>query len=68
MWSIFQLQDILGMSDQLRREIPQEERINDPANPKNYWQYRMHLLLEDLIEEKGFNEELHGYVTNSGRA
>ena len=68
MWSIFQLQDILGMSDQLRREIPQEERINDPANPKNYWQYRMHLLLEDLIEEKAFNEELHGYVTNSGRA
>lgn len=68
MWSIFQLQDILGMSDTLRREKPQEERINDPANPKHYWQYRMHLSLEDLIKQSDFNEELKGYVVNSGRA
>lgn len=67
MWSIFQLQDILGMSETLRREKPQEERINNPANPKNYWQYRMHITLEDLIKEKEFNEELNGYVVNSGR-
>jgi len=67
MWSIFQLQDILGMSDSLRRENPQEERINNPANPKNYWQYRMHVSLEDLIKQKEFNEELSGYVTHSGR-
>jgi len=67
MWSIFQLQDILGMSETLRRENPQEERINNPANSKHYWQYRMHLYLEDLIKEKEFNEELEGYVTHSGR-
>lgn len=67
MWSIFQLQDLLGMSDTLRREKPQEERINDPANPKHYWQYRMHLSLEDLAKEKEFNEELHGYIVHSGR-
>ena len=67
MWSIFQLQDILGMSETLRREDPQDERINNPANPKNYWQYRMHISLEDLIREKDFNDELKGYVVNSGR-
>ncbi len=67
MWSIFQLQDILGMSDTLRRENPHEERINNPANPKHYWQYRMHISLENLIKEKEFNEELKGYVENSGR-
>lgn len=67
MWSIFQLQDILGMSDTLRRENPQEERINNPANPKHYWQYRMHISLEDLIKQKAFNEEFSGYVQNSGR-
>jgi 4-alpha-glucanotransferase len=67
MWSIFQLQDILGMSDTLRRENPNEERINNPANPKNYWQYRMHISLEDLIKQKEFNEELSGYVEHSGR-
>jgi 4-alpha-glucanotransferase len=68
MWSIFQLQDILGMNDTLRREIPQEERINNPANPKNYWQYRMHIPLEELIRQNEFNEELSGYIANSGRS
>ncbi|MBK9570182.1 MAG: 4-alpha-glucanotransferase [Chitinophagaceae bacterium] len=67
MWSIFQLQDILGMSETLRRENPKEERINNPANPKNYWQYRMHISLEDLIKEKEFNDELKDYVIQSGR-
>jgi 4-alpha-glucanotransferase len=68
MWSIFQLQDILGMSEKLRRDNPHEERINVPANPNNHWKYRMHLLLEELIKQKKFNEELKGYVVHSGRA
>jgi 4-alpha-glucanotransferase len=67
MWSIFQLQDILGFSQKLRRDDPNDERINVPANPKHYWQYRMHLFLEDLIKEKDFNTEFKGYVTMSGR-
>lgn len=67
MWSIFQLQDILGMSDTLRRENPAEERINNPANPNHYWNYRMHISLEDLIKQEDFNKELKDYITNSGR-
>ena len=67
MWSIFQLQDILGMSETLRRENTLEERINNPANPKHYWQYRMHISLEELIKQKEFNEELKGNVVHSGR-
>jgi 4-alpha-glucanotransferase len=67
MWSIFQLQDILGMSETLRRENPQEERINNPAVAKNYWQYRMHIPLEELIRQNEFNKELSEYVMNSGR-
>ncbi len=67
MWSIFQLQDILGMSETLRRENPLEERINNPANTKHYWQYRMHIPIEDLIKQNEFNEELKGYVVHSGR-
>jgi 4-alpha-glucanotransferase len=67
MWSIFQLQDILGMSETLRRENPHEERINNPAVPKHYWQYRMHLYLEELIKQKEFSLELRDYVENSGR-
>lgn len=67
MWSIFQMQDILGMSETLRRENPNEERINNPAFDKHYWQYRMHINLEELIKQKEFNEELKGYVVHSGR-
>lgn len=67
MWSIFQLQDILGMSDNLRRENPHDERINLPANPQYYWNYRMHTSLEQLINETTFNNELKDYITNSGR-
>ncbi|HMD00686.1 MAG TPA: 4-alpha-glucanotransferase, partial [Ferruginibacter sp.] len=67
MWSIFQLQDIMGISAALRRENPNDERINIPADPEHHWKYRMHINLEDLIKETAFNEELKGYVEGSGR-
>jgi 4-alpha-glucanotransferase len=68
MWSIFQLQDLLGMSETLRRENPHEERINQPANPNHYWNYRIHIPLEQLIREQSFNDELADYIRNSGRS
>jgi 4-alpha-glucanotransferase len=67
MWSIFQIQDLLGMSQTLRRENPMEERINQPADPKHLWKYRMHINLEDLVKEKEFNEELKKNIVASGR-
>jgi 4-alpha-glucanotransferase len=68
MWSIFQLQDLLGGDEQLRRTDPADERINVPANPKHYWRYRMHLTLEQLQKEKNFNQDLKDYIKASGRA
>src|SRR5438477_1838620 len=56
MWSIFQLQDLLGMDETLRRKDPHEERINVPADSKNYWRYRMHLPLEKLLQSRSFND------------
>jgi 4-alpha-glucanotransferase len=67
MWSIFQLQDWLGINEKIRREDPDEERINIPANPNHYWKYRMHLTLEQLLKAEEFNEEVKGYVEGSGR-
>lgn len=67
MWSIFQLQDILGTDKELRRDNPHEERINVPAIPKYYWRYRMHLTLEKLLEASAFNEELQKNIQGSGR-
>lgn len=67
MWSVFQLQDIFGMSAELRRENPHEERINVPANAKHYWRYRMHITLEQLLKEKTFNHELRDAIAAAGR-
>jgi 4-alpha-glucanotransferase len=67
MWSIFQLQDLLGMDGGLRRENPDDERINLPANPKHYWKYRMHLTLETLLSAETFNSELNAMVRQNGR-
>ena len=66
-WCIFQLQDIMGMSEHFRRENPHDERINIPANPQHYWRYRMHLTLEELIGEKEFNTGFRENIKASGR-
>ena len=67
MWSIFQLQDLMGIDDTLRRDNPNDERINVPADSKHYWRYRMHLGLEDLISKKEFSEVLKDNILASGR-
>ena len=67
MWSIMQLQDWLGINEKIRRDNPNDERINIPANPNHYWRYRMHLTLEELINADEFNEEVKNYIANSGR-
>ena len=67
MWSIFQLQDLMGMDGTLRSADVDAERINIPANPKHYWRYRMHLTLEQLSEAEGFNAKLRGLLDDSGR-
>lgn len=66
MWAIFQWQELTGMDEQLRRNDIQSERINIPAIV-NYWRYRMHIYLEDMLKEKHFNEHLQHLISTSGR-
>jgi 4-alpha-glucanotransferase len=68
MWTIFPIQDLVGIDEKLMRKSPDDERINDPSNPDNLWQYRFHLNLGDLVKEKEFNKKLHSMVQNAGRA
>jgi 4-alpha-glucanotransferase len=67
MWAIFPIQDLLAMDAKLRYNNTHGERINVPAIAQNYWRYRIHLKIEDLIEEKKFNSELMSMVNSSGR-
>lgn len=67
MWSIFQWQDLLSISPELRRVDPNDERINVPSNSFSSWRYRMHINLEDLLEKTEYNDTLRNYIVNSGR-
>lgn len=67
MLCIIPLQDWLSSSGSLRRENPNDEQINVPANPKHYWRYRMHLSVQQLLSQSGFNAELASAIKSSGR-
>jgi len=67
MWAVFPIQDILGMSAELRRPDPRNERINVPAFTHNRWNFRLHLTLEELLHQQPFNAEVKGMVRASSR-
>ncbi len=67
MLCLISLQDWLAMSEKLRLPDANAERINIPANPRHYWRYRMHLTIEQLLEENDFNNEIEELIVNSGR-
>ena len=67
MLCLISLQDWLSIDEGLRNPNLEEERINVPANPKNYWRYRMHLPISKLQEAKAFNERLQLLISRSER-
>ena len=67
MWAIFQMQDLLSISENIRRPNPHDERINVPSNSLYSWRYRLHLNIEELLEKDDFNTELRNYIIQSGR-
>jgi len=67
MWSVFQMQDLLGLDGRLRRAEVEAERINVPAIPNHYWRYRLHLTLEQLGQAREFNSQLRALAAESGR-
>ena len=67
MLAIIPLQDWLSIDGNIRRNNPVEERINVPANPRNYWRYRMHITIEDLLKNSDFNKRVFELVRSGGR-
>lgn len=67
MWAIFSIQDILAIDPILRRANPFEERINEPSNPQHYWRYRLHISLEQLLQEGSFNQKVRDLLLLAGR-
>ncbi len=67
MWSVFQMQDWLGMDARMRRPDESAERINIPANPNHYWRYRMHISMEDLLKDGDFIGRVSSLIREAGR-
>ena len=60
-------QDWMAMDERLRRDNPDEERVNVPSNRDHQWNYRMHISLEQLMEERTFNSAVRSMIEDSGR-
>jgi len=67
MWIILPWQDWMAIDVVLRNEHPLAERINVPSNPRNFWCYRMHITLEQLLAEDVFNKKIAEMIATSGR-
>ena len=67
MLCILTIQDWLSIDERLRLPDENAERINIPANPHHYWRYRMHLNIEDLIDNNDYVANVSELITQSGR-
>ena len=62
MLCILSLQDWFAIDEKLRLPDADAERINIPANPRHYWRYRMHVNIEDLINNTEYNDNIKELV------
>jgi 4-alpha-glucanotransferase len=60
-------QDWMSVDGFWRNPDVDAERINVPANPKNYWHYRMHLTLEQLMAADSVNAKISALIVGAGR-
>lgn len=67
MLAIFPIQEFLATDAYLQRPNMDEERINIPAVFPHHWRYRMHLKLEDLVQQDDFNNKIAYWVKDSNR-
>jgi len=67
MLCLLSLQDWLSIDEAVRYPDPDAERINVPANPRHYWRWRMHMTVEQLMENEELNSKITGLIKAYGR-
>ena len=67
MLAIFPIQDWLAIDGDLRRKDFMSERINYPSDSENHWRYRLHLNLEDLVNQEEFTDRVATLIKESQR-
>ncbi|MCB9201789.1 MAG: 4-alpha-glucanotransferase [Flavobacteriales bacterium] len=68
MLAIFPLQDLFTIDYKLYTKNKDSERINIPAVFPHYWKYRMHLSVEELINNKDFISKISELIKFSNRS
>jgi 4-alpha-glucanotransferase len=61
-------QDWMAMDEERRLKDADAERINIPSNPHHYWRYRMHISIEDLLEDTTLNKEITTLIQQNSRS
>lgn len=64
---LLSFQDWTSIDETLRYPDAKGERINVPADPKNYWRYRMHVSVEELNDNAAFNSKVASLIRENGR-
>ena len=67
MLAIFPIQDWVALDAAFRRADRSEERINQPADPRHKWRFRLHFNLEELSGRGKLNAEIEGLIKDSTR-
>ena len=65
--TIIPLQDWFAVDNKIKHPDANSERINIPANPDNYWCYRMHITIEELLCADKFNKKIRNMIAESQR-
>ena len=61
------IQDFFALEPSLRVKNVEQERINVPANPRNYWKYRMHVPIETLMKSRKLKSLIATMLEQTGR-
>jgi hypothetical protein len=65
MWSVFPIHDLLTLGSNL---LADKEHVNgSPAGNKDSRNIRLKFMLEDLLNEDEFSNNLHKLISDSGR-
>ena len=56
-----------SIDESLRSDNPMGEQINNPANPNQFWNYRMEPTIETLMTATPFTEKIRGLIKRNGR-
>lgn len=62
MWVVLPLQDWFAIDESICKPDVHGERINVPDDPDNFWCYRMHIDMDTLLNNGGFNAKVRSLV------